>query len=99
MLRINITNEVPTMCVLQMHLLKIKWLRNLTIKSSQYMCIEKDHLWKMLRINITNVVPTMCVLPMNLLKINTGMKFNYHVPTIYVYRKRSSLKDIDNKHY
>ena len=34
-LRINITNEVPTMCVLQMNLLKVKWERNLTIMSPQ----------------------------------------------------------------
>ena len=28
-----------------------------------------------------------------------AMQFNYHVPTMYVYRKRSSLKDVENKHY
>ena len=44
----------------------------------------------MLRINIADEVPTMCVLQ------TMEMKFTYHVPTIYVYRKRSSLKDIEN---
>ena len=43
-LRINITNEVPTMCVLQRNLLKVKWERILSIMSPQCMCIEKDHL-------------------------------------------------------
>ena len=33
------------------------------------------------------------------LEDKTGMKFNYHVPTIYVYQKNESLKDIENKHH
>ena len=39
-LRINITNEVPTICVLQMNLLKVKWERNITIMFPQCMCID-----------------------------------------------------------
>ena len=41
----------------------------------------------------------MCVLKNEYFEEKMGMKFNYHVPTIYVYQERSSLKDIENKHY
>ena len=53
----------------------------------------------MLRINITNEVPQNVCIPNESLKGKMGKKFNYHVPTMNVYRKRSYLKDIENEHY